>query len=243
MNPLKKNISPDKEITSLVLAHPQTLLFLEHFDIYPPFNEKTAAQICDEYNIRWGLFAMLYELYIGVELPQSDDFLLSDLFVIIPYLKNSHRYYISDIYPRIQTSIEYFNQSNDTPEIKMVGKFFHNYFHEVEEHLKYENETVFPYIEILLQKLNTDEDISKPFRLQYSMHEYKEHHNDIEEKLDDLMYLLIKYLPQKNDYQIRRCLFTQLHELDDDLRIHSLIEDLIVIPLVEKLEIEIKKVK
>ena len=70
----------------------------------------------------------------------------------------------------------------------------------------------------------------------YSVIKYRDRHNDIEEKLTDLKNLLIKYLPQKNDQQIRRKLLFSLFELEFDIHIHTRIEESILIPLVEKLE-------
>ena len=78
---------------------------------------------------------------------------------------------------------------------------------------------------------------------EYSVKEYRLHHDDIEEKLNDLKNLLIKYLPQKNDQQIRRKLLFSLFEVEYDLNIHSQIEDTILIPLVEKMEKHLKRSK
>jgi regulator of cell morphogenesis and NO signaling len=77
----------------------------------------------------------------------------------------------------------------------------------------------------------------------YSVVEYQEHRNDIEEKLNDLKSLLIKYLPPKNDQTIRRKLLFLLSELEYDLNIHSKIEELILIPLVVAMELHLKKLR
>jgi len=74
----------------------------------------------------------------------------------------------------------------------------------------------------------------------YSVSDYQEHHDNIEDKLEDLKNLLLKHLPLDNDQQIRRKLLFSLFELEYDLTIHTRIEDEILIPLVEKLERTIK---
>ena len=66
----------------------------------------------------------------------------------------------------------------------MIGKFFDKYFMEVTEHLDYENDVVFPYVpnlNNLLTRKNYDNAVSS-----YSVTQYREHHDDIEEKLTDL---------------------------------------------------------
>ena len=105
----------------------------------------------------------------------------------------------------------------------MVEKFFNNYFNEVREHLDYENETVFPYITKLYQKIAERGNVTLPDT--YSVADYQEHHDDIEEKL-----------PNNDEPQVRRKLLFTLFELDYDLTIHSKIEDQILIPLVQQME-------
>jgi regulator of cell morphogenesis and NO signaling len=116
----------------------------------------------------------------------------------------------------------------------MIGTFFDKYFREVTEHLDYENEVVFPYVLSLNEKLAGKASGNETDS--YSVTEYREHHDDIEEKLADLKSLLIKYMPQKDDQQIRRQLLLCLFELEYDLKIHSMIEESLLIPVVEEME-------
>ena len=77
----------------------------------------------------------------------------------------------------------------------------------------------------------------------YSVIQYKDHHDDIEEKLNDLKNLLIKYLPINQDQIVRRKLLFLLSELEFDLKIHSDIEELILIPLTMRLEKKLKQTR
>ena len=241
MNYTKNIITPDIEIANIVLEHPKLLLFLEHFEASLPLQDKTISTICAERNIRPGLFIALLNLYIGTDYAPPGDLILTDLPAIITYLQNSHRYYLDEIYPAIRQDIQMLYELNDSPEIKMADDFFQNYFKEVVEHLRYENEVVFPYINGLTAQIRHDKSVEKLKAASYSVVEYQEHHDDIEEKLDDLVQLLIRYLPLKEDGKARRKLFSRLTELNYDLKIHSLIEEWILIPLVQKLELKIKE--
>jgi regulator of cell morphogenesis and NO signaling len=173
-------------------------------------------------------------LFNGYKPDKITEYVSKDIQSIIKYLGNSHKYYVKEIYPRIQKYIKEIYKINTHTEILMLEKFFTNYFEEVTEHLEYENNVVFPYV------LNLDAQLTHKnsnYTLNsYSVIEYREHHNDIEEKLTDLKNLLIKYLPVENDQQLRRKLLFCLFELEYDLNIHSQIEDTILIPLVEKME-------
>jgi len=122
-------------------------------------------------------------------------------------------------------------------DLKLVIKFFKEYYSEVIEHFDYENNIVFPYINFLLEK---SENYNLSSNIHYSMEEYKNHHDDINEKLLDLKNLLIKYLPSTFDSVLRKKLLFNLYQLEKDLAIHSYIEDKILIPIVEMLENECK---
>lgn len=234
-------IIPEMKIADIIIGNPYLLLMMEHLEINLEVREKTIEQICIESNINTDLFLTIANLFNGFKPTPLPEYSQQNIQTIISYLENSHQYYLKEKYPQIRQYIEEINKINNHAEILMLGKFFDKYFLEVSEHLDYEDDVVFPYVlnlsNLLLEKksnnsLNT-----------YSVTEYREHHDDIEEKLTDLKNLLIKYMPQKNDRQIRRKLLLCLFELEYDLNIHSQIEESILIPLVEKMEKLVRKMK
>lgn len=222
------------ELSELVVVHPDLVLFFEHFGLYLPFQYLTLSQFCTEQGMNPELVATLANLYLNHHLSLNYVADLNDLPVMMAYLKHCHRYYLDEIYPEIMLLIEEIQKHNNSEEIRLVEKFFIEYFQEVKEHLDYENNMVFPYMTDLYNSVIHPEYQLKD--MDFSVTEYKDHHNDIEEKLDDLMSLLLKYLPNREDQIIRRRLFLKLVELNNDLSIHSKIEDWMLIPLVEWLE-------
>jgi regulator of cell morphogenesis and NO signaling len=233
-------VLPDMKASEIIINNPYLILMFEHFEIKLEVREKTIEQICSENNINHRLFLTIANLFNGYKPHPITEYISADIQVIIKYLGNSHKYYIKEIYPQIQQYIKEILKINTHPEILMLEKFFNNYFIEVAEHLEYENNTVFPYVLNLDTQL-TNNNINYTLN-SYSVVEYREHHNDIEEKLTDLKNLLTKYLPIENDQHLRRKLLFSLFELEYDLNIHSQIEDTILIPLVEKMEkLRIKK--
>lgn len=236
----KKNnifLISDFKVSEIIFENPHFLLMLEHFGIELALHEKTIEQICKEYNINLNLFLTIANLYNGIKPSPIDDYSLNNIRVIVDYLKKSHIYYLNEKYPEISDYIEKIHEINNHKEIVLVEKFFIRYFNEVTEHLDYENRIAFPYILNLLNQIELKKEV---IECNYSIEEYKEHHNDIEEKLVDLKNLLIKYLPQNNDHLIRRKLLFSLFELEFDLIIHTQIEDLILVPMVKKMEQYIK---
>ncbi len=227
-------IIADMKVSDMILENPYFMLMLEHFGIRLVFQEKTIAQICVENSIDVGLFLTFANLFNGFDAFGSSNASKKDVPTIIQYLKACHTYYLEEKLPKISSYIHRMNELNESSEIRLAEKFFNEYCNEIVEHLNYENEVAFPYILGLFHYLTKK--TPKKYLKSYSIKEYQDHHNDIEEKLTDLKNLLIKYLPQKEDQQIRRKLLFSLFELEYDLKIHSRIEDKFLVPLTVLME-------
>lgn len=229
------------KMSEIIFNNPYLLHLSEHFELKSPLYDKTIKKLCNENDLNEELFLTFANLYNGVKYIPKNKLTFKDLKCIVKYLRNNHLFYINEIYPNILNTIHKMAEINDHAEMALVPKFFIDYFNEVTEHLDYENEVVHPYVLELYEFQNNPELMDK--KLKYSAKEYKEHHNDIEEKLKDLKNLLIKYLPYKDDQILRRNLILSLFELEKDLKIHSQIEDLILIPLVTEMEAQLNKSK
>lgn len=232
-------IIPDMKVSDIIMNNYYLILMLEYFGIELNVQEKKVKEICQENNINVEVFLSFANLFNGVKYIPSNEFTYDDLQTIIGYLNKCHSYYLDEKYPRIQRYIKRIQELNDLPEIKLVDTFFNEYFKEVKTHLDYENNVVFPYITGLFKEIKQQNRSLSGNT--YSVTEYKEHHDDIEVKLTDIKNLLIKYLPQKNEQNERRKLLFSLFELEYDLNIHSQIEDSILVPLVEKLELQLNQ--
>ncbi len=225
---------PESKVSELVFENPMLLLLIDHFGLDFLIHEKTIRVLCLENGINENVFISVANLYNGFKSINLEIFNKNDIECIIKFLWNSHIYYENEKYPEIKDLIVLsYEKKNRAAEIKLIGQFFDEYFEEVKEHLSYENDTAFPYFKKLLKDnfQNIDENLKD-----FSVKEYSEHHTDIESKLNDLKALLLKHIPVDNDRVLRRKIITALLELEYDLNIHSLIEDTILIPLIEKIE-------
>ncbi len=231
---VNKYITADMKMADLIFDNPYLLLFMEHFGIGFRVHGKTVLELCTENNIRKEIFLALINMYNGFTTADIENFTKEDLASIIIFLKNSHNYYENEKYPEIRNYIEELYLINNSPEIKLIGKFFDEYFEEVKEHLTYENNVAFPYFNKLLNYnvKNSNEE-------KFSVKDYSDHHTDIEYKLNDLKELLLKHIPIQNDRIIRRKIIVSLFELEHHLYVHSLIEETILMPLIAKFEKEL----
>lgn len=81
-------------------------------------------------------------------------------------------------------------------------KLYDEYAHEIKHHMEYEEKTVFPYVDDLLNnKVNNEYDIET----------FSKHHGQIDLKLRELKNIIIKYLP--SDIQHNNRLTATLYDL------------------------------
>lgn len=232
--PLK--IENSTKISDIVNFYPFIITQLEHLNITLPVEEKNITDISKEYNISVDFLIFLFEYIVNNQIIDSYIPRSSEIDNILFYLKNNHTFYTQQMFPHIDYLINKAFENSKQEEFLLIKKFFIEYNHEVIEHFDYENNIVFPYISELIESLGKDSEI----KTNYSVEEYKNHHNDIEEKLDDLKNLLIKYLPSSIKSDFRKKLLYNLYQLEKDLDIHSYLEDKILIPIVENLEARYK---
>ncbi len=214
----------------IILSHPSSIYLFEWLGIPLGVQDKTLEEVCQEKALNPNVLLNL--LYVTVYKAHKDcpSLVPQDALPLIQYLLRAHEYYSEEATPRIIQLVQELREVENDKSLPLIEKFFREYSQETEEHFAYEKDIAFPY----MQKLFSDPEsaISSGYRIK----EYRHHHNDIQEKLDDLLSLLIKYLPSSNSYPARRRLFLALINLGHDLQTHTCIEDEILMPLVEREE-------
>ncbi len=231
----KTYIKPDMKMSDLIFENPSLLIMLEHFDIDLVFQDKSVSQICRENQIREAVFLGISNLYNGFTPSGTDLFNEEDVVTIISFLQNSHKFYLNEKIPEIQDLLDSILTRDKRVEVGLVKRFFLEYYQEVKEHLDYEDEIAFPYFHNLIKKKKSRGEGN----IKFSVKEYREHHTDIETKVADMKKLFVSYISLKNERLLKRKLLFSLFELEYDLNIHSVIEELILIPLIRKIEKEL----
>ncbi len=225
MNKFTPVLTPEMKMADLVHQNYRLLFVLNRLNIPLGFGEKTVEQVCLQNNVETKSFLTLCRVHTSPFLIEKHD--LSDLLpaLIVEYLQNSHHYFLKqrlpDICEKLNVALSGF------PSHDLILSFFEEYENEVTEHMEYENNVFFPYI----QKLLNGEKVTD-----YSVEEYKKRHNNIEEKLTDLSNLLLKYLSSFADSYLISNILLDLDLCNEDLNTHSFLEDEVLIPKIKKIE-------
>ncbi|MEN6455081.1 MAG: hemerythrin domain-containing protein [Prolixibacteraceae bacterium] len=230
----KTYVSAEMRMSELIFENPSFLTMMEHFNLDMATQDKSVEQICQENRINKEVFIAIANLYNGFNPEGIEHFETDDVKTMIAFLENSHQFYLNEKIPEIRDIVDhlFIIETNKRTEITLIEKFFSEYTREVEEHLQYEDHIAFPYfMELLSPKCDC-----KKTRKKFSVKEYQEHHTDIETKLNDLKKLLVKHISLKDNRSLKRKLLINLFELEYDLNIHSMIEELMLMPLITKTE-------
>ncbi len=220
--------SEKSKLYEMIADNPKLLSLLPRFGIRLGFGDHSVAEVCQANGVGTQLFMLICEIYAdNTVTAHPNDFENADMHGLLPYLLASHRYYLDERFPHIEEHLNHIIEAAGAKYGNMLRHFYNEYKQEVEKHFKYEEDVVFPYIEAMLRGQASPT---------YSIDQFRHNHSNIEDTLEDMMNILVKYLPGDILPQERIEISTDIIELSADLISHSRVEDQILIPFVETLE-------
>ncbi len=229
MSKKKTPFSKDSKFAELMTDDRRLLQLLPRFGIGLGFGDRNVEQVCQMNHVSTELFLLICEIYSDSSFkPNYSELQQIDMGDLLSYLKASHQYYLGERFPHIEEHLQHIIEACGQKYGPMLSHFYDEYKQEVMRHIQfYEEEVVFPYIEALLNGQRTDS---------YKINEFEHNHTNIQDTLDDMMNILLKYLPGDILPKERIEISYDIMELSDDLNRHSLIEERILVPSVESLE-------
>ena len=243
MSRKKPLFSKETKFSELMTDDRRLLQLLPRFGIGLGFGDRNVEQTCQMNQVNAELFLMICEIYSDDRFkPGQEELHKIDMRDLLSYLKASHRYYLDERFPHIEEHLQRIIDACGQKYGPMLSHFYGEYKQEVMRHIQYyEEEVVFPYIENLLVDTGretrvSESRVSSPSDSSYNIKEFQHNHSNIQDVLDDMMNILLKYLPGDILPKERIEISYDIMELSDDLNRHSLIEEHILIPYVETLE-------
>lgn len=215
----------DKMI-SLIRDNYNLLQSLGSFGISLGFGDKTVKQVCDDQNVDTNTFLAVVNFTIN-GYREMDDVSRLSVPTLLQYLKASHDYFIGFQLPFIRKELVDALDENDNLA-RLILKLYDEYSRSVTQHMKYEEKTVFPYVESLIA--------GKPMA-NYAIDIYSKHHGQESMKLRELKSIIIKYFPGDSlrNNQLSATLY-DIYNNEEWLALHAEVEDKIFIPAIKCLE-------
>lgn len=220
----------DDKMIELIRDNYSVLQGLGAFGIRLGFGDKTVSEVCEEQGVDCYTFLAIVNFFINGYSPNPDDEKIS-VSTLLTYLQASHKYFLGFQLPSIRKRLEE-ALSNGGNLAVLIRHLYDSYAHAIQQHMKYEEKTLFPYVEALLRGEHMQN---------YNIDIFSKHHGDTTSKLQELKSIIIKYLPY--DGQSNNMLTSTLYDLynnEEWLSNHSNVEDEIFIPAIRVLERKIK---
>lgn len=222
----QKMYEPDDKLISIIRDNYNILQSLGAFGINLGFGDKTVREVCDEQNVDTYTFLAVVNFTINGYRDLDDADRLS-IPTLMHYLRASHAYFLDFQLPFIRRELEGALDANDNLA-RLIMKLYDDYAHAVTNHMRYEEKTVFPYVEGLLEGHASDN---------YDIDTFSKHHGQTDQKLKELKNIIIKYLPSDglHNNQLSATLY-DIYNNEEWLYQHALVEDQIFIPVIRRME-------
>lgn len=220
--------SESMKLADLIDANFKLLNVLSRMGIGLGFGDNTIQEVCAGQGIDTNSFLLICNVYTYDDYVPSADLLSgADPVTIVEYLHNSHSFYLDKEFAGLEKNLKSMVAPCSDRQKKIVARFFEDYKAQVENHFAYEENVVFPYVRAL-----------KEGRVQesYTIDQFEENHSNIDETLSDLKSIVMKYLPETCDTVLRNEVLYRIYRLEEDLAKHTIIEDSVLIPMVNRLE-------
>lgn len=225
-----KMYEADDKMISIIADNYDTLQSLGRFGINLGFGDKTVREVCEHQQVDTYTFLAVVNFTINGSREFEQELL--SIPTLLHYLKASHDYYLNFQLPFIRKQLVDALDVNDSLA-KLIIKLYDEYAQEIHLHMEYEEQTVFPYVDHLLNN-QVDEN--------YDIGIFSKNHSKIDVKLRELKNIILKYLPSdmRHNNQLTATLYN-LYINEEWLLNHAMVEDFLFIPAISYLERKFKQ--
>lgn len=195
------------------------------------FGEKSIGQLCEEHRVSEALFLLISRVYCQDDYyPTANELQQCPMTDIIQYLITSHKDYLENKLPHIEHHLNTLLEPMDKKYSTLISNFYAEFRKEVEKHFEYEEKVIFPYLRQIISEQEATESAT------YQKNTFNQQHDDIEDTLNDLSNLLLKYIPAEISPVERVDMLLDMYALSSDIAKHAMMEDRILVPYIQLLE-------
>ena len=218
--------SSDK-MSELIGSEPDLVHILQRLGMTLGFGNKSIDGVCLNHGVDTSFFLLVVNIYVSGSVPSVEQILHTPLGGLLPYLRQSHSYYVDKRLPHIESHLHHIAEHLPERAATVFMRFFEEYKREVVEHFAHEEEKVFPHVEVLQSGRHDS---------QYTIDTFVESHGDLVDKLEDLLQIIFRYLPESASTDDAVDVVYDILQVKEDLSRHSLLEEKVLVPYVQHLE-------
>lgn len=216
----------DDKMINLIRDEHSLLHMLGAFGIKLGFGDKTVREVCEEQEVDTDTFMTVVNFAINGHLDKEFIGKLSVL-TLLRYLRAVHVFFLEFELPFIRKELKDALDERDNLA-NLILKLYDDYAHSLRSHMSYEEKTLFPYVEKLIDGKVASDTVVETF---------SKHHDQTDQRLTELKNIIIKYLPSDNlhNNQLSATLY-DIYNSERMLYQHVEIEEHIFLPAIRLLE-------
>lgn len=224
-------LSPKMKMADAINQYHSLLTVLPRLGIPLGFGEKSVEQLCTEHHVSLPLFTLISRVYIECDYyPSIEELRQCPMPDLLQYLFQSHKDYLENKFPHIEQHLNTLLEPMEPKYSTLIANFYTKFKEELVKHFRYEEEVIFPYMRQMVSE-NEMDDGEHPHKSAF-----QQQHDDIEDTLNDLTNLLLKYIPAEISSSERIDMLLDMYALSNDIGKHAMMEDRILVPYIQYLE-------
>lgn len=207
----------------LIRDNSMLLMAISRFDIAFGFGDSTVGAVCAGNGVDTDTFIAVCNLLAGHQATPQTISLPS----LMAYLKRAHTTFLDITLPKIRHRLIEAINYTDTDDVSFqLIKFYDDYVVEVRRHMEHENNTVFAYVDGLIEGRVDDK---------FSISRFSVNHSHMATKLNELKDIFIYHYCRKDNARLSAALF-DIMMCERDLMTHFDVESRLFVPAVQQLE-------
>jgi regulator of cell morphogenesis and NO signaling len=210
----------------LITEHYRMLLLISRFGIALGFGDKNIGDVCRESGVDVNTFLAIVNMLFDEDDTRNYAAEKVSIVSLLSYLHNSHDYFLQLRLPAIRVKLHEEIGGAQGNLSHAIMNYFDEYVAEVQNHMMYEEKTVFPYVQALLNGKK---------KINYNIDMFSRQHDRVEARLTEFKQIIIKYYPVKSSDEINSILI-DIFNCERDLALHNAIEDRLFVPAITALE-------
>ena len=222
-------INYDSKLCDIILLEPSIITVLDRFGISLGVGDASISDICNEHEIDVNFFTTILNTYINENFFPQTALLSFSASKIIDYLAKTNDHYERNVIPNIERHFAFLisktpSQNNN---IVLIRKFFDEVKTELLQRIDDDRKKWFPTI--VLNELRAIGKMPNPMR------DAEDFSDPIEEKIDDLINMLIMHLKGDYDHNLGYAVITAIFSLKKDIKQNNRIRSRILMPISQAL--------
>lgn len=212
----------------VICDEPALLKMMSRFGMPLGVGDKTVRQVCEANGVDTITFLAVANFIKHGARGASDNLEKLSVKCLTEYLKHAHTYFLDFQFPAIRRKLLGALDCSQTGEVSyLMLKYYDDYISEVRKHMQHENRKVFVYVDRLLEGHRPTD---------YSISQFARTHSSIDVKLQELKNIIIKYYAPTEQQELLNNVLYDIFICEEDLRLHSEVENSMFLPAVEILE-------